>query len=64
VLLSWLIGELLPTTLPHLEIVTALAGQTIAIAVVLGVVAVGLAPVLTVRKLRRMDIPSTLRVVE
>ncbi len=64
VLLSWLIGELLPTTLPHLEIVTALAGQTIAIAVVLGVVAVGLAPVLTVRKLRRMDIPSALRVVE
>ena len=63
-LLDWLITTLLPTTLPDLQIVTALSGQTLLIAVVLGVVAVALAPLLTVRKLRRMDIPSTLRVVE
>jgi hypothetical protein len=31
---------------------------------VLGVVAMGAAPLLTVRRLRRMDIPNTLRVVE
>jgi putative ABC transport system permease protein len=30
----------------------------------LGVVAVGLAPLLTARRVRRMDVPSTLRVVE
>ena len=30
----------------------------------LGIVAVGLAPLLTVRRLRRMDVPATLRVVE
>jgi putative ABC transport system permease protein len=37
---------------------------TVLTAVVLGVVAVALAPLLTVRRLRRMDIPGTLRVVE
>ncbi len=63
-LLDWLITGLLPATLPNLAIVTALAGQTVLIAVLLGVLAVALAPLLTVRKLRRMDIPSTLRVVE
>ena len=63
-LLDWLITGLLPNTLPDLDIVTALAGQTVLIAVLLGVLAVALAPLLTVRKLRRMDIPSTLRVVE
>jgi hypothetical protein len=31
---------------------------------VLGVVAVALAPLLTIRRMRRMDIPATLRVVE
>jgi hypothetical protein len=31
---------------------------------VMGVVAVAVAPLLTVRKLRRTDIPSTLRVME
>jgi ABC-type transport system, involved in lipoprotein release, permease component len=63
-LLDWLITGLLPDTLPNLDIVTAVAGQTVLIAVLLGVLAVALAPLLTVRKLRRMDIPSTLRVVE
>ena len=33
-------------------------------AAMLGIVAVGLAPLLTVRRLRRMDVPATLRVVE
>jgi putative ABC transport system permease protein len=33
-------------------------------ALVLGVLAVAIAPLLTVRRLRRMDIPGTLRVVE
>ena len=37
---------------------------TLAVLVVLGVLAVALAPLLNVRRLRRMDIPATLRVVE
>jgi putative ABC transport system permease protein len=41
-----------------------LSPVSIATAVVLGVGAVALAPLLTLRRLRRMDIPATLRVVE
>jgi putative ABC transport system permease protein len=63
-LLDWLVTELLPTTLPDLGIVTALSARTLLIAVGFGVLAVALAPLLTIRKLVRMDIPSTLRVVE
>jgi len=36
----------------------------VATAVAVGIGAVALAPVLTARRLRRMDIPATLRVVE
>jgi len=37
---------------------------TVLAAAALGVVAVAAAPLLTIRRLRRMDIPSTLRTVE
>jgi putative ABC transport system permease protein len=63
-LLQWMVTVLLPSTLPDLGIVVDLALRTLVTAVVLGVVAVALAPTLTVRRLRRMDISSTLRVVE
>ena len=43
---------------------TLISGGTIVTAVVLGVLAVAIAPLLTIRRLRRMDIPGTLRVVE
>ena len=64
VLLGWLVRSLLPETLPDIGIVTFLAPSTVLTAVGLGVLAVALAPLLTSRKLRRMDIPSTLRVME
>ena len=41
-----------------------LSTSTLLTAVLFGVVAVAVAPVLTLRRLRRMDIPSTLRVME
>jgi putative ABC transport system permease protein len=63
-LLEWLTGELVPRTLPEIGIVTALSTRTIVEALLLGLVAVTVAPLLTARRLRRMDIPSTLRVVE
>lgn len=50
--------------MPDLELIVTVSLSTIATAVVLGVVAVGLAPLLTLRRLRRMDVPSTLRVME
>jgi putative ABC transport system permease protein len=64
VLLGWLVQSLLPETLPEIGVTTFLAPNTVLTAVGLGVVAVALAPLLTSRKLRRMDIPSTLRVME
>ncbi len=38
--------------------------QTALLAAVLGVIVVGLTPLLSIRRMRRMDIPSTLRVME
>lgn len=63
-LLEWLINVIVPDSLPDIGVVTYLSGRTVATAVLLGVLAVAVAPLLTVRRLRRMDIPSTLRVVE
>jgi putative ABC transport system permease protein len=63
-LLGWLVTSLIPQTFPDLGIVTYIAPRTLVIALVLGVVVVALAPLLTARKIRRMDIPSTLRVME
>lgn len=50
--------------MPDLELIVTVSFSTIATAFVLGVVAVGLAPLLTLRRLRGMDVPSTLRVME
>jgi putative ABC transport system permease protein len=63
-LVTWMTRGLMADTIPELGIVPEVAAGTLVTAIVLGVVAVALAPLLTVRKLRRMDIPSTLRVVE
>jgi len=38
--------------------------STIVTAALLGTLAVGVAPLLTIRRLWRMDLPATLRVVE
>lgn len=62
--LQWLVDVLLPKTIPDITVTVALSGDTFAKALALGVVAVGLAPLLTARRLMRMDLPSTLRVVE
>jgi putative ABC transport system permease protein len=64
VLLGWMIGSLLPETFPDIGVVATVSPATLVTAIVLGVVAVGIAPLFTIRKLRRMDISSTLRVVE
>jgi putative ABC transport system permease protein len=51
-------------TLPEIGLPVTVSVATMAIAVGLGVGAVALTPLLTVRRLGRMDIPATLRVVE
>lgn len=63
-LLGWLVNKLIPQTFPDLGITVYIASSTLLVALILGVLVVAAAPVFTLRKLRRMDIPSTLRVME
>lgn len=62
--LTWMITVMLPDIVPDLGIVNHLALATVATALVLGLLAVTLAPLLSRRRLARMDVPSTLRVME
>jgi putative ABC transport system permease protein len=62
--LRWITGSLLPRTLPDIGVLPDLAGGTVLTALAIGSVAVSVAVLLTARKLRRMDVPATLRVVE
>ncbi|MFM2182709.1 MAG: hypothetical protein RJB61_1003 [Actinomycetota bacterium] len=61
---DWLMTSVWRSTMPDMALDTIISGTTVATAVVLGVVAVSVAPLLTMRRLLRMDVPSTLRVVE
>jgi putative ABC transport system permease protein len=64
VALIWLVYSLLPTSMPDFGLDPAIGVPTLLTAVGLGIVAVALAPVLTWRRLTRMDLPAKLRVVE
>ena len=64
VVLRWVLGSVIPGTFPDLGLAASLSGSSLAAAVVVGVVAVTLAPLLVARRMARMDVPSTLRVVE
>jgi putative ABC transport system permease protein len=50
--------------MPDLAAGVFLQASTLAVAAVLGVVVVALAPMFTVRRMRRMDLPGTLRLME
>ena len=64
VIVDWILDAITSETLPVLGVEVSLSAGTILTAALLGVVAVGVAPLFTARRLRRMDVPSTLRVVE
>jgi len=51
-------------TMPDLGTIISISAVTYALAALAGIVSVTLAPLLTLRRLRRTDIPSALRVVE
>lgn len=51
-------------TLPDIYVKPAIAEATLIVTVALGVGFVALAPLLTWRKLSRMDVPGTLKVME
>jgi putative ABC transport system permease protein len=60
----WVVTTTMRTTMPDLGLDVAISAGTVVTAIALGVLAVAIAPLLTLRRLRRMDIPGTLRVVE
>ena len=63
-LLGWIINVVSRDTFPELGLQVTLSAQSLAVAATLGIVAVAAAPLLGVRRLKGMDLPATLRVVE
>jgi putative ABC transport system permease protein len=62
--MAWVTGTQLRRTMPGIGVEAYLAPGTLVTAAVLGVVAVATAPLLLARRVRAMDIPATLRVLE
>ena len=62
--LGWIINVVSRDTYPELTMPVTLSPTSIAVAAALGIVVVALAPLLSWRRLARMDVPATLRVVE
>lgn len=61
---AWIVSSLLPQVVPHLGIEPELTGASVIVTLVVGIVALTIAPLFTYRRMRRMDIPSTLRVMK
>ncbi len=64
IFVQWMLASLATTTLPDVGIGLYVAPSTIAIAVIVGIVAVATAPLFLIGRLRRMNLPDTLRVME
>jgi len=62
--LRWITGSLLPRTLPDIGVTASLTVGTVVTTLAIGSAAVAAAVLLTAPRVRRMDIPATLRVVE
>ncbi|OFW59223.1 MAG: hypothetical protein A2W01_07705 [Candidatus Solincola sediminis] len=61
--LGWLLSRT-SGTIPDIQLLVSVKPATIIITLAVGIAATAIAPLLNVRKLRRMDVPSTLRVME
>jgi putative ABC transport system permease protein len=64
VVIAWITRVLLADTFPDLSARMTLAPASVATTLIVGILAVTAAPLLVFRRLRRMDVPSTLRVME
>lgn len=62
--LNWMAATTIADVMPEIGVTATVAGVTVVEALALGVLTVALAPLLTLRRLRRTDIPSALRVME
>lgn len=64
VFLRWMLASLATTTLPDVGIDLYLSPTTILVAAFVGIASVAVTPLLLARRIRRMNLPGTLRVVE
>ncbi|HSM67778.1 MAG TPA: ABC transporter permease [Ilumatobacteraceae bacterium] len=64
VFLRWMLASLAATTLPDVGIDVYVSPTTILIAASVGIASVAVTPLFLARRLRRMNLPGTLRVVE
>jgi putative ABC transport system permease protein len=62
--LGWVASTTIPAVLPEVGVSATLAATTVVMAFALGTATVALAPLFTIGRLRGMDVPSTLRVME
>ncbi|HEX8975678.1 MAG TPA: FtsX-like permease family protein [Solirubrobacteraceae bacterium] len=63
-ILRWVVDVSMRETLPDLGFLISISTGTLALAALAGILGVTLAPLLTLGRLRRIDVPSALRVVE
>jgi putative ABC transport system permease protein len=63
-LLAWLTATTVGGVMPEIGVTAAVSAGTVAAALLLGTGTVAAAPLFTLRRLRRTDVPSTLRVAE
>jgi len=62
--LWWMTSTTIPSVMPEIGVTATLTTSTTIAALLLGVGAVAIAPLLTLRRLTHLDLPATLRVVE
>ena len=63
-LLDYFINTVFASALPEIGMYLAVSTSTYATTIILGVFAVGIAPIFAIRKLTKANIPSTLRILE
>ena len=63
-ILRWIIDVSMRRTMPDLGTLISISASTYGLAALAGILSVSAAPLLTLRRLRRTDVPSALRVVE
>jgi putative ABC transport system permease protein len=63
-IVGWIVRSIIPQTVPDIEVGVVVDAGTFLTVAVIGVAACALAPLFTARRLRRMDVPGTLRVME
>ncbi len=62
--LWWMLNSLVASSFPEFAVALSVSLTTLVVAVVIGVAAVALVPMLLIGRLRSMDLPSTLRILE